>query len=221
MRGIFNHIVVILAGAFLLGCADVGEVPRLEKSDTSGNKGPVQPTDDANKNPAPSSNVPNPNPTTNPAPSTPTPNSLEVKWVSASNGSIPQNGIPMGTFQGTALYLCRASLGANILLGAISATGMCVIPYEPTIFSTEYEILVLSGGLDANLVLVDVVATSGTIPSGAFAAGQEAGVPTYPCRVSVSRSVFVGKARAGYLGCLFNDGYSDRVSATYSVVTKR
>ncbi len=214
MRGLRKHIFTGLAAYFLLGCADVGEVPRNVKSDTTSTKGSSSSGDASSTGSSPTQ------PTTIPVPTeTSTP---AIKWLSGANGVIPQNGIPMGGVGGNSVFVCRATVGSAVLLGPIAPGGPCVVSNNGYILSaTQYEVLSLVGGWDANIVLVDVFATPGEVPARALAGGHELNFETYVCRVVVGETVFVGKTRAGYSGCLYYNGYAEEISTSYTVLVLR
>lgn len=88
-------------------------------------------------------------------------------------------------------------------------------------YSDTFEVLALTGGKDADLVLTDANAGTGTIPDKAVHGGAEYDFETFICRVVVNGTTYVGKTRAGYAGCLYFDGLAEKPAAIYSVLVLR
>lgn len=106
MRLSRNHILILLAVGALLGCAKVGDVPRLEKSTASTSDIQIGKSADSSNETA----VP------------------QVYWLDATRGALPDGVIPMGTMDGQTSYVCRATVGSALLLGPVTANGSCVLP---------------------------------------------------------------------------------------------
>lgn len=141
---------------------------------------------------------------------------VPLRWVTVRNNSIPANTVFGGQEANTQpLYLCRGEYEKGVHVGKTRPEfGGCYIGWGgKSVLLANYQVLVDQGPATW------VAGTGGSIPSTAFAGGQENNENLYICMAKYQGGYHSGKIRQAFRGCSIAWGSQEIIVPVYDVLT--
>ena len=141
---------------------------------------------------------------------------VPLRWVTVRNNSIPANTVFGGQEANTQpLYLCRGEYEKGVHVGKTRPEfGGCYIGWGgKSVLLANYQVLVDQGSVTW------VTGTGGSIPSTAFAGGQENNENLYICMAKYQGGYHSGKIRQAFRGCSIAWGSQEIIVPVYDVLT--
>jgi len=141
---------------------------------------------------------------------------VPLRWVTVRNNSIPANTVFGGQEANTQpLYLCRGEYEKGVHVGKTRPEfGGCYIGWGgKSVLLANYQVLVDQGSATW------VTGTGGSIPSTAFAGGQENNENLYICMAKYQGGYHSGKIRQAFRGCSIAWGSQEIIVPVYDVLT--
>lgn len=144
------------------------------------------------------------------------PTKLPLRWVNVSNNRIPANTVFGGQESSTQpLYVCRGEHEKGVHIGKTRPEfGGCYIGWGgKSVLLTSYQVLVDQGPATW------VGGRGGSVPSTAFAGGQENNENLYICMANYQGGSHSGKIRQAFRGCGIAWGSQEIIVPVYDVLT--